>query len=401
MEDGGSKQPISKPPWDMIQFQQSMTPTQELWTALKQIQYDISWNEILHDEMNALKANIEPLEANHAWELLKKKTNLYELIYTQDGSTCPPSLTVLRPLSRSYFKMIEILQVAKFFDRLAKGTQKLRSVHVAEGPGGFIEAFLDKASNHRIPVSKVFAMTLKPTNNHIPGWRRAYNFLQKHPEIKISYGEDGTGNLYESANQESFVRLAEGQKAHLFTGDGGFDFSVNYEEQEKSVFLLLVASALIGLQVLLPEGMFVLKLFDLFSDTTQLLIRLISLCFKEWTLYKPATSRPCNSERYLVCRGFRKAYPEVLALLRIFHEKYTESKLYPHADFFSFFSEKEKEFLIAHMETLRTTQKDILEKTLALHTEDQSSFSWTPHYKAAQHWCTTFSVPTTGVHFPS
>jgi hypothetical protein len=92
----------------------------------------------------------------------------------------------------------------------------------------------------RLPISRIFAMTLKPTNNHIPGWRRAYSFLQKHPEIKIHYGHDGTGDLYKVENQSSFIDLFGSSKALLFTGDGGFDFSVDYENQEKSMYTLLL-----------------------------------------------------------------------------------------------------------------------------------------------------------------
>jgi hypothetical protein len=45
--------------------------------------------------------------------------------------------------------MIEILSVLQFFDRLPKTTQKVRSAHVAEGPGGFIEAFFERAERNK------------------------------------------------------------------------------------------------------------------------------------------------------------------------------------------------------------------------------------------------------------
>ena len=40
------------------------------------------------------------------------------------------------PLSRSYFKMIELLKTF----RLEMDSKPIRSFHLAEGPGGFIEA---------------------------------------------------------------------------------------------------------------------------------------------------------------------------------------------------------------------------------------------------------------------
>lgn len=381
-----------KPPWDDFVFYPSAFPTAQLLSQFSSIEFDASWNELPHLSLTQAKAKIEPLEKSHKWELLKKKTNPYELVYTQDNTDCPSSISVLRPLSRSYFKMIEILTVSQFFDKIPKGTQKIRTAHVCEGPGGFIEAILDRASLYRMPVSRIFAMTLKPTNSHIPGWRRAYNFLQKHPEIKIHYGQDGSGDLYKRENQDSFVDLLNTGKALLFSGDGGFDFSVDYENQEKSMYTLLIASAITGLQVLSQEGMLVLKLFDLFSSSTQLLLRLLTLCFKEWALYKPSMSRPCNSERYLVCRGYRRTPPEVLVLLRRM-EAFGSRQQFPKVDFFSFFTENEKEYLERHIQTYNTFQIDTIEKTI--HLEPQTNtYDWKAQYQLASQWCLHFRVPS-------
>lgn len=396
MDNSGSvaiqKPPWDKAPWEHIVFQQAPYPDEKFFQQFSQVVFDTSWNELPHDLLNQVKAKIEPLEKNHIWEVLKKRTNLFELVYTQDSSDCPPSISLLRPLSRSYFKMIEILNISNFFDRVPKTMPRIRSGHVAEGPGGFIEAFLDRASSHRINVSKIFAMTLKPTNNHIPGWRRAYTFLQKHPEVKIHYGQDGTGDLYKAENQTSFIDLFQPARALLFTGDGGFDFSVDYENQERSMFLLLVASAITGLQVLTLEGTFVLKLFDLFSPSTQFLLRCITLCFKDWVLYKPAMSRPCNSERYLVCRGFRRAYPQVLQMLKVMEQKAQENQFISQQPF-SFFSEKEKQYLEDHIRDFNNQQIENIEKTIALQDNYSEKYDWKPHYQAALKWCYHFSIP--------
>lgn len=356
------------------------------------------WNEMPHEALTLIKAQIEPLEANHVWETLKKKTNPYELIYTQENTECPASVSLIKPLSRSYFKMIEMMSALQFFDRLPKSVQKIRSAHVAEGPGGFIEALLDQTVYRRIHAAKVTAMTLKPTNNHVPGWRRTFSYLQKHPEIKIHYGEDGTGDLYNVANQNSFVNLCDQQKVNIFTGDGGFDFSVDYEHQEKSVFRLLVSSAIIGLRVLNVEGSFILKFFDIFSESTHILIRLITICFKEWTLYKPATSRPCNSERYLLCRGFKRCPPEVMKLLLMIQEQYSQNEFYPQMidqtrTPFPFFTEKEKDFLNRHIKSHNDTQISTLQQTIELTKTTAAPFSWAPHYIYAKAWCSYFRIP--------
>ena len=384
---------LIKPPWQRHEFQSSPFFESSMIENLLKVQFDVSCNELPHQELSNMKAKIEHLESNHVWELLKKRSNLYELIYTQENQDCPASLAYLRPLSRSYFKMVEMLQVSQFFDRLPKQNNlKLRSSHVAEGPGGFIEAFLDRAETQRIPVQKSCAITLKPTNNHVPGWRRSYQFLQKHPEVKIHYGADGTGDIYVPANQQSFVQLHD-IKSHLFTGDGGFDFSTDYENQEKSVYPLLIASALIGLQTLTAEGFFILKLFDVNASATQYLLRCITLCFKDWCLYKPATSRPCNSERYLICRGFRKAHPQILQALQQLQTQWNTSQCVPQSDYFSFFTEKEKLYLQSHIQDFASLQLQNLEKTLQLQ-HQQGKHDWKEQYAHAQKWCTEFRIPT-------
>ena len=41
--------------------------------------------------------------------------------------------------------------------------------------------------------------TLKSLNKDIPGWIKANHFINKH-KINITYGSDGTGNLYNIDN---------------------------------------------------------------------------------------------------------------------------------------------------------------------------------------------------------
>jgi hypothetical protein len=55
---------------------------------------------------------------------------------------------------------------------------------------------------------------------------------------------------------------------------------------------------------LVPGGFLIIKLFDIYSPATRDLILGSAYFFKDFCLYKPATSRPCNSERYFVGRGF-------------------------------------------------------------------------------------------------
>ena len=262
------------------------------------------WKEMCHDTILQEKEKIAAFESMDEWELRKKITNPYEAIFSGSDESTFPSLAKVHPLSRSYFKMIEMLHVSAFWDTVSR-TQPFVSAHICEGPGGFLQHVVEHAKLLKLPITSLHAMTLKPTKSHIPGWRRSIGFLRKHPQIHLEYGADDTGNILLPSNQRAFCnRLAEQQGAQIFTADGGFDFSIDYGKQEESAFPLLLASFTMGLRSLRKGGTMIIKLFDIYSDATQDLFLGSASFFKSFTLYKPATSRPCNSERYFIGRGF-------------------------------------------------------------------------------------------------
>jgi 23S rRNA U2552 (ribose-2'-O)-methylase RlmE/FtsJ len=371
----------------MIFFQKSPLPSESFanpfWTTV--------WIEQNHDELTKLKQEITPYEEIHKWEILKKLSNPYELVYTHDTDKIPPSLAIQKPLSRSFFKMIEMLEVSQFFQTLPKQTNIIRSAHVAEGPGGFIEALCDRVTLHKKKLSRAMAMTLRPTESNVPGWRKAFTFLKSHPEVLIHYGSDGTGDIYSIENQTSFLEQNAG-KVHVFTADGGFDFSEDYSTQEQNVFPLLVASAKIGLQCMAQDGIFILKMFDLFGKPTQYLLRLITICFKDWILYKPATSRPCNSERYLLCRGFRRCSPDVLRILTNLESQYNTNREYPDVSGNVGWTEKEASYLESHIQSFTKLQCETIQKSFAYKDKSLDGFNWSEQIQNAHVWCTHFRI---------
>lgn len=65
---------------------------------------------------------------------------------------------------------------------------------------------------------------------------------------------------------------------------------------------LYLCQCLTALSIVRVDGHFVTKLFDLFTPFSVGLIYLMYKCFKQVCIVKPNTSRPANSERYLVCK---------------------------------------------------------------------------------------------------
>jgi 23S rRNA U2552 (ribose-2'-O)-methylase RlmE/FtsJ len=369
----------SAPPWQ-----------KSLRTTLPHLLFG-PWNEKPSKALLEAKDRISALEAAKRWELVKKMVNPYEIVYTHEDRLFHPSIALIKPLSRSYFKMIEMMYVLQFFEGLPKQLPKIRSAHVAEGPGGFIQALVELCERNKKILSSATAMTLKATDQRVPGWRRASTFLNHHREIKLHFGEDGTGDIYKLENQESFV-TATAPGVHLFTADGGFDFSVNYDVQERAVFRLLVASAITGLRCLVTEGAFILKIFDIFSEHTKFLITLISRCFKEWVLYKPSLSRPCNSERYFLARGFRGLSTQILQQLYALQEN-AEKELYP-IDLSGCLIEDPAYF----HEHIRVNTEDQLKaieqaETYAVQPEQWYTKQLPLDFETSRAWCERFRIP--------
>lgn len=256
------------------------------------------------------RANIEQYEKTcekgaKKWEFYKKCINPYEMVYTTQPlfqeKNISESVCTLRPLSRSYFKMIEILEIVfnKYPSFYKNPRCFLHSAHVCEGPGGFIEGFVDFCHRKSYRPGCSRAITLCSNDYNIPGWKKAQHFLSKNKNVKLSYGKDGTGNILLYENQTNFINRCS-PKADIFTGDGGFDFSSDYSSQESSIFPLLVSTVRIGMECLHKGGLFIMKLFDFYQKSTIDLLYFLSVHFKQWTIYKPAMSRPNNPENYFI-----------------------------------------------------------------------------------------------------
>jgi len=372
---------IYKYPWKELQYFKS-------YGAPKDIIFK-EFESAIPSYLIAKKEEINIYELEHKWELAKKLANPYEMIYTQEEKFPHPNISLLRPLSRSYFKMIEILNISSFLKDILKDVQYLRSAHLAEGPGGFIQAFIDIVEGSRRKVKKIYAMTLKSDKPHIPGWKKASYFIKKYSSIlDISYGKDDTGCMYVKENQDAFIQRVE-QKVHLFTADGGFDFSIDYPQQEKQIFELLVCSFIVGFQVLNIGGTCVVKCFDTYSNSTQVLLSLCGSCFKEYIIYKPATSRPCNSERYFIGKGFKGSSTCIDQLYKIRNNLYTN--LYPQADI----NPKEKEYFdhisnayeYLQMKCIDTAKEYAVNPKLYVHV-------YKDHFEKSLKYCNDFKIPT-------
>ncbi|KAA0197197.1 Cap-specific mRNA (Nucleoside-2'-O-)-methyltransferase 1 [Fasciolopsis buskii] len=203
---------------------------------------------------------------------------------------------------------------------------------VCAGPGGFSEYMLWRRCNTTLltpntldadsdgrtedssvdkePVSETPHLTAKGFGLTLTGTCdfRMDDFLAGPSEAFFPYyGQTKDGDITRWANLASFASLIDratmGQGVHLLVADGGFDVSGQQNLQEvlsKRIYLCQCVCALI---VLRPGGHFLSKLFDVLTEFSVGLIYLIGQLFEEVAIIKPVTSRPANSERYLLCKN--------------------------------------------------------------------------------------------------
>lgn len=260
------------------------------------LEYDSSINYInntLRKYSHNIKSEIE--DNKNAWEINKKYSNPYEFINIQFDLNTQP-ICSYKPLSRSFFKMIEILNHYNFYF-----PNYINSFHLAEGPGGFIEALSYFRKNE---YDTYYGMTLINNSNDVPKWKKNEIYLSIHKNIVLEYGKDKTGNLY---SKENLLYIYDKYKhsMNFITGDGGFDYSVNFNYQEEDSLNLIFSQIIYAICLQKKNGSFVLKLFDTFTTLSVQFIFLLNYLYDEIYIIKPVTSRPANSEKYIICKNFR------------------------------------------------------------------------------------------------
>ena len=256
---------------------------------------DIAVSHSLARYLYEIKQRLELIETE--WDIHKKYTNPYEYIHTLTPHR-KKCISKYMPLSRSYFKMIEMINT---FD-LQFDSKPIHTFHIAEGPGGFIEAI---AKTRNCVHDSYTGMTILDDKNdpNIPAWKKTQSFLQNNKNVYIERGKDGTGDILKL---ENFVYCKEkyGSSMELITGDGGFDFSVDFNNQEVHIADLLMAQVFYALVMQKKGGSFILKIFDCFMNHTLDLLYILSSFYETVHIVKPYTSRYANSEKYIVCKKF-------------------------------------------------------------------------------------------------
>jgi 23S rRNA U2552 (ribose-2'-O)-methylase RlmE/FtsJ len=253
------------------------------------------------------KQRIDEIPKN-IWNNCKKIINDFESLNIINKQNINIGIANHIPISRAFFKMWEIINDFNLLD----SSENLIYGALCEGPGGFIEAFnMYRKNKFNNVKDTIVGMTLKNENDTlVPSWKKSQKILKECNRIYITYGADNTGNIYNINNIEAYTRLFKEYKADLITADGGFDFSDDYNNQENKIIHLLWCETITGLLSLKTNGTMIIKIFDCFENTTIDILYILSYCFQSVYIVKPLTSRPLNSEKYIVAIDYKNNLEE-------------------------------------------------------------------------------------------
>ena len=261
----------------------------------------ISHQKLISEE----KSKIDGLEK--IWNRVKKNIHDYEYIYTSPNRN--RNISQIIPISRSYFKLKEML-----IDSEIKMNQSTIFC-MAEAPGGFIQSLLE----HKVNISKIYANTLFSKNKDVPNWNHS---LLNEDRIDFYPGINKDGDLCNMNNLLSYIKYIGNNAVDLVTGDGGFDYSEDYNKQEINSVPLIYSEIFLALNLLKKGGCFICKVFDIFLKPTIQLLYILTTSFCKTSIRKPNVSRLSNSEKYIVCTGY-KGYNKKInnLLMRSFQKK--------------------------------------------------------------------------------
>jgi len=303
--------------------------------------------------LNEVKSQINGQESE--WDIFKKYTNTFEYIHSimPNKKSC---VSKYKPISRSYFKMVELIDE---FHLGLDTSNAIQTFHLAEGPGGFIEAVVNyrktkkMLDNDDIYIKKnetdkddlYIGMTLLKTNDDDnldeigetfstnkkrnvdppPNWKKIQSFLKENENIIIEKGADKTGNILSLKN---LIKINEiyGNSIDFITADGGVDFSLDFSNQENNMTELIYGQIVFALCIQKQGGSFVLKIFDCFMKSTVELLVLLSSVYDNVYITKPHTSRTANSEKYIICKGFNHSSIQLYPYLFFSFKKMLETK---------------------------------------------------------------------------
>ena len=293
----------------------------------------LGYNYQLHLVKNELGVS-DHISTLNQYPKIKRVNNPFEIkIYdSKDISSMSKEYFNIKVESRAFYKLWEL---SITFKNLISLKTNFKSLHLAEGPGGFIQATAEyrKKYGNDIKNDEYHAITIKDVNGgaDLSDYSTLYGskyrpfpiFLKKDSD-KSTHKTNGDLTKWKTLyllrkayyRSENIIKSLESfdnkmpeinknqVRFDLITADGGFNW-LDENNQEQEAFVLILGEICHALSFQKEGGNFVLKVFDLFTNVSLKFILILQLFYQDIYITKPLTSRFTNAEKYIVCMNFK------------------------------------------------------------------------------------------------
>jgi len=263
--------------------------------------YKLDISKGLEDKLNKIKASQDIY-----YELpdFQKIIYIYDL-FRQTKYSLKKKVNA-QNISNAWLKMYELIHQFKL---IKKGQNKVVHFDNAAFPGSFI-----LATNH-------YAKTIGKVRNYFwygSSWigynderlktgellEDKYNMYKKYP-TRWLMNKEYDGNVNDIKNQEYWGKKMN-NTVSLYSSDLGFSAGEggDYTKQEYSHVQPNIGQVLTGLLTLKKGGHLVTKQYTFFDPLNISMYAVLTNLFEEVYICKPITSRPPNSETYVIGKNF-------------------------------------------------------------------------------------------------
>ena len=228
-------------------------------------------------------------------------------------------------VSNAGLKLTEILNHEKIINDANITNNYYKHFANAEMPGNFIVAvnYFIKTNlpdvNYDWYGNSLLPGVMGPKSAGLPDY---YGYYKNHRDKWIMDENKMNGDITDIKNIEYIKKYFEtGGKCDLYTSDAGVSLDIDdFNEQEEIVMKLKLAEILCALISLKDNGNMIIKIYTFFEKATIDVLIILSKLFKTFKIVKPMTSKPTNSENYIIGIGY-VGYDKSLKYIDLFTQK--------------------------------------------------------------------------------
>ena len=328
------------------------------------------YNNAYIDQIKNVSGKINESKYKKFWNYIHHYVNEYELLTNviEDGDK----------YNRAYYKLWELLLDNKIVDK-----PDFKLISLAEAPGNFVKCVqnLKNSSWTDYIICTLLDDSDTVEQGNFFSLYKDHIFGNVNGKLKNTdtNNKDFKGDLTMSKDIITFVNHIDSNNLHadLITGDGGIKKSqdIDYLLEEYNHLPLFLGEIISALYTQKVGGTFILKMYDIVYVNSVNLLTLLSGFYKKVDIVKPYNSRPCNTEKYILCSDFigfnvsssdkQKIFNNLLSILDNLNNNDKKSKGYK---FFNIFEKLELDQ--EYNNKIIEFNNSIIVKTQLLHLQD-------------------------------